>query len=130
MLFILFGWFSRWVVGGPYSCCFVDYCFQHLFNIARSILVQFLSSFFSICLVSIHVVHPYSRIDTTAAWKKLHFILLDKSDFHMIDNLLIAVHIFTSHILIFSVNEIVLLRYMNLSTDFREPPFRIEMSPF
>ena len=30
--------------------------FQDLFNIARSILVQFPSSFFSICLVSIHLV--------------------------------------------------------------------------
>ena len=41
------------------------------FNIARSILVQILSSFFSIRLISVHVVYIYSRIDTTAAWKKL-----------------------------------------------------------
>ena len=33
------------------------------------------SSFFSNRLVSIQVVHPYSSIDTTAAWKKLCFIL-------------------------------------------------------
>ena len=57
---------GRW----PYSCHFVGCCFQDLFNIACSILVQFPSSFFSIHLVSIYVVHPYSRIDTTAAWEK------------------------------------------------------------
>ena len=89
-----------WMVLGmggkcPYSCCFVGYCFQNLFNIAHSILLQFLSSFFSLRLVGIHVVHPYSRIDMTTAWKKLRFILSDKFDFHMIDNLSIAVYAFT-----------------------------------
>ena len=40
-------------VGGrwPYSRCCVGCCFQDLFNIAHSILVQFPSSFFSIHLV-------------------------------------------------------------------------------
>ena len=28
---------------------------------------------------------PYSFMDTANAWKKSHFILLDKSDFHTID---------------------------------------------
>ena len=54
-------------------------------NIALSILVQLPSSFFSICLVRIDMVHPYSSMDMTAAWKKLHFILSDRSDFHMTD---------------------------------------------
>ena len=44
----------------PYSCCFVGCCFQDLFNIARSIILQLLSSFFSMRLVSvdgcIHIV--------------------------------------------------------------------------
>ena len=52
---------GRW----PYSCCFVRCCHQDLFNIARSILVPLLSRFFFIRLVSSHVVHPYSNIDTT-----------------------------------------------------------------
>ena len=54
------------IVGGrwPYRCYFVGCCFQDLFNIARSILVQCPSSFFSIRLVSVHVLHPYSRTDT------------------------------------------------------------------
>ena len=64
------------VIGGrwPYSCCFVECCLQELFSIDHSILVQLPSSFFSIRFVSVQVVHPYSSIDTTAAWKKLCFI--------------------------------------------------------
>ena len=65
------------MMGGrqPYSWCFVGCCLQDVFNIAHSILVQLPSSFFSIRFVSVHEVHPYSSIDTTAAWKKLCFIL-------------------------------------------------------
>ena len=46
------------------------------------------------------MVHPYRRIDKTAAWKKLRFILSDWQDFHMIDNLSIAVYAFTRNIVI------------------------------
>ena len=69
----------------PYSWCLVGCCCQDLFNIAGSILVWLPSSFFSRS-VSVQVVHPYSSIDTTAAWKKLRFILLVWSDFHMIES--------------------------------------------
>ena len=62
---------SRW----PYSWCLVGCCRQDLFKIARSILVWLPSSFFSSRFVRVHVVHPYSSIDVTAAWKKMfHFI--------------------------------------------------------
>ena len=83
----------------PYSSCFVGCYLQDSFNIARSNLVQLPSSFFSMCLISVHAVHPYSSIDTTAAWKKLRFILLVRSDFHMTDRLSLAVHAFASHVL-------------------------------
>ena len=75
------------VIGGrwPYSWCLVECCCQDLFNIALNILVQWPSYFFSNRLVSVQVVHPYSSIDTTAAWKKLRFILSVRFDFHMID---------------------------------------------
>ena len=61
------------VMGGrwPYSWCLVGCCRQNLFNIAPSILAQLPCSFSSSRFVSVHVVHPYSSIDTTAAWKKL-----------------------------------------------------------
>ena len=56
---------GRW----PYSCCFVGCCLQDLFSTARSILVYLASIFFSICLLSVHVVPPYSSIGTTVAGK-------------------------------------------------------------
>ena len=118
---------GRWL----YNCYFVGCCFQDLFSIACSILAQFPSSFFSILFVSIHMVNPYNRIDSTAVRRKILFILSDKSDFHMIDDLSIVVHTFASHILrLFSVDETLLPGYVNLSTSFREPPFSVEMSPF
>ena len=84
-------------------------CFQDLSNIACSILVQFPSNFFSItksasmrCICIVEVIQ-------TAAWKKLHFILSDRSDFYMIDKLSIAVHAFVRCILMaFSVDETLL----------------------
>ena len=75
-------------------------------------------------------MHPYSSIDTTAAWKKLRFILSVRSDFHVIDSLLIAVDAFVSHeSMSFSVDETLLPRSVNLSTSFREVPSSVEMSP-
>ena len=80
--------------------------------------------------MSVQEVHPYSSIDTTAAWKKLRFILSVRSDFHMIDSLSIAVHAFVSRVsMSFSVDEILLPRLVNLSTSFREVPSSVEMSP-
>ena len=72
------------------------------------------------------MVHPYSRIS-----QALRFILSDRFDFHVIDNQSIAVNAFASRILMpFSAGEILLSRYVNLSTNFREPLFRVEMSPY
>ena len=88
------------VMGGkwPYSWCLVGCYRQDLFNIALNNLVEWPSSFFFSRLVSVQVVHPYSSIDTTAAWKKLRFILSVRSDFHMIESLSIAVQAFVSRV--------------------------------
>ena len=94
----------------PYSGCFLKCCIQDLFNTARGILVSLPSSFSSIHLVSVHVVHPYSSIYTTAAWKKLRFILSFRSDFHMTSSLSIVVHAFASRVLSLSVDETLLPR--------------------
>ena len=59
------------------------------------------------------MVHPYRRIDNT-----------DWQDFHMIDNLSIAVYAFARYILIsLSLDK-------NSSPSYREPQFRVEMSHF
>ena len=62
LIWMVFEIGGRW----PYSCSFVRCCFQDLFNIALNILVQLLSSFFSINLVSVQEVHPYSNQQTLA----------------------------------------------------------------
>ena len=95
---------------GPYNCCFMKSYFQDLLNTACNILLRLPSTLFHICFISIHVVHPYSRIDTTAIWKKSGFVLSD-----WLDNQSIAVLTFARHILMsFSVDETLLLRYLNL----------------
>ena len=75
LTWIVFVMGGRW----PYSWCLVRCCHQDFFDIPRSFLVQLPSSFFFIRFISIQVVHPYSSIDTTAAWKKLRFILSVRS---------------------------------------------------
>ena len=60
----------------PYSCSFVGCCFQDLINVTRSIFVHFLSSFSSIRLDSVPVVHPNSRINTTDTSKKMRFFFI------------------------------------------------------
>ena len=73
-------------------------------------------AFSLLCFVSIQVVHPYSSIDMATVWKKSHFILSERSDFHM----LIAVHTFAMCLLTpFSVAEILLSRYVNCSTNLK-----------
>ena len=70
--------------------------------------------------VSSHEVHLYISIDTATTWNKSHFILLDRPDFHMI-----TWHILTS----LSIDERLLLKYINLSTNFRGLPLRVELTP-
>ena len=83
---------------------------------------------FSWCFVSIHEVHSYSSIDTATTWKKSCFILSDRSDFYIINNLLIAAHAFARSMLAsLSADEILLSRYVNSSTDFSDLLLIIEM---
>ena len=48
----------------------------------------------------------------------------------MIDKLLIAVHASARHVLVsLSVDEILLLRYVNLRNNFRGLPLKVEVAP-
>ena len=66
----------------------------------------------------------------TTAWKKLRFILSDRSDFLMTDSLSRADYPFASRVLMsFSVDEMLLPWSVNMSTSFWETPFNIDMPP-
>ena len=116
---IVFGIGGRW----PYSwrrvgCCRHGIKIDLALNNPQKLICQKnkkqknkQKKFFSNRLVSVQVVHPYSSIDTTAAWKKLRFILSVRFDFHMIESLSIAVHAFVSRVsMSFSVDETLLPR--------------------
>ena len=120
------------VMGGrqPYNCYFVGCCHEGLVQYSSQHSCVIAVKPFLLHLVSVRVVHPYSSINTTAAWKNLSFILSVRFDFHMTDSLLIAVHAFVSRVLMsFSVDEMLLPRQVNQSTSFKGPPFSLEMSP-
>ena len=93
-----------------YSCCFVEYLYQDWFKTACCKIVKLPSK----------------------VWKLSRFISSERSDFHMINNLSIAVYtesdvnirLGKSRMLTsLSVNEILLSRYLNWSAYFRKEPF-------
>ena len=102
-----------------YSCRF-EGCCSGIFSVQLlAFLFSFRLAFFSIRLVSVYVVYPFSSIDTTAAWKNcILFYRIGKTSY-IINNILIAVHTFARRILpSFLVDETFLQRYMNLSINF------------
>ena len=118
---------GRW----PYNYCFVGSCFQELFKTALSIFLESPPTIFSIRFVSVHVVHPYSSMDTATTRKKSRFILLDWSNFCMINSVSIEFHAFDRcSMTSFSVDEILLSRYVNWSTNYDGLSLRVEMAPF
>ena len=73
----------------------------------------------------------YTVVFTATAWKKFHFISSESSNFRMIDSLLTAVHTFTRWVLTsLSVDEILLLSSVNLSTNFRSLLLKVKMTCF
>ena len=67
--------------------------------------------FFSGRFVRVHGVQSYSNTYMATAWKKSRFIWSERSDFHIVDNLSMAVHALLILMLTFlSVDEILLQR--------------------
>ena len=120
MLFVLFGYLLRKEVSGRTAV--VSWIVAYWISSKQHVAFLYSShlAFFSLRFLSIRVVHPYSSTNTVTYCKKLRFILSDWLDFHMTDNLSIDVHSFSWHILTsLSVDEILLPRYVNMSTNFR-----------
>ena len=69
--------------------------------------------FYSMHFIRVQVVQLYSSTETVTVWKNYFFISPERSEFHKI--MLLLIRVLTS----LSVDEILLLRYPNRSTNFR-----------
>ena len=108
---------SKW----PYSGSFVWCCFQDSFKSARSSYLAFSPCILFESSWCIHMV-----VLTQTRFGRNCFIL---PDFHMIDNLLIAIYAFTMPMLRpLSVNKILLPMYVNESTDFKGLALKVEIA--
>ena len=66
----------------------------------------------------------FRSTDTATTSKNYRFILSERLDFHMVDNLPVPSHAFPMRMLTsLSVDKILLLRYINYSNNFRGLPF-------
>ena len=73
-------------------------------------------------------MQPYYSADTVTAWKNFGFILSERSDFDIVDNLSITVHDFPMRKLTsFSVDDILFWRFLEWSSHSRRMPFNMEM---
>ena len=126
-ILIVFEKGGRW----PYSCSFVECCFQDLFSMIRCNLEQFYSIFFSIRFSLYNFSQAFSLYAYSESTWCVHIVewtrpLIEKKCvlFYRIglisiwlmttaiDNLSITVHAFACHILMIdSVDEILLPRY-------------------
>lgn len=114
----------------PYSSV-VGCCCQDLFSMAQSILQYVPPNLSSNCFVRIHVVDPYTRTDSTMALKKFLFKEPDNQDLQIIVNLSRALQASATLVLTsFSVEHMLLPRWMNCSTFFKAFSLTVFISPF
>ena len=122
ILFVLLWWFVRWKASSRTAAAFSK---QPMEFLCSSHLA------FSPCfsLAPMRCIHRAVLIQPQLE-KKSRFILSDRSDFRNINNLSIVVHTFARCILTsLSVDEILLPRYVNLTTKFRRLPLLVEVPP-
>ena len=86
---------------------FYELLFPEFFKKTCSILAQFPSSFFFILFIIVQVVHPHISTNTATAGKKSRIVLIS-----------------------LSVDEILLPRYVNWSTNVRGLPLNTGVVPF
>ena len=123
------GWFLRWEVSSNTAAT--------LWGVASRIRskqhVAFLCSFhlaFFPCALSASMWYIHRVVSTQPQLGRNTILFYQRSDFHMIDNLLITVHAFAWNMLTsLSVDEILLPRYVNLSTNFSGLLLIMEMTP-
>ena len=99
------------IIGGkwPYSFFIVGCCVLDFLKITHSILVYFLCSFFSPSASSKFIYCTKTRILTRSQLSRIPiFILSERSDFHMIDN--ISKCLFMNVLESISVDKMLLLR--------------------
>ena len=117
----------RW----PYNCCFLRCCFRKLFKTADNILVLLPSCLFFMYFLSLCVLSTCCM--DIVVWASLQFgrnlVLFYKINqlIHIIHN--IAFHVFVRLLLTsLLVDEILLLWYVNWSTNFRGLLLRVEVA--
>ena len=104
----------------PYSCCFTGFCFQDLF---KTCVVNI--KLCSIRFVIVHVVYPCNCIDTATFWKK------NPIQFYQKDQIFRWSISFARRTLIsISVDEMQLLGYVNLTTNFNGLLLKMEIVLF
>ena len=113
--FVIFGWFVRWEVSDHTAAGFVQ---NHV-----AFMYSFHLVFFFMGIVSVQQVLPYSSTDIATTWMKWNPL---SSDFYVIDNESIARCMLTS----FLVDEMLLPKCVNWSTNFRGIPLKLEIAPF
>ena len=122
-------WFLRWEAGGSTVAV--------LWRVASGICSRqhaaFLSTShpaFSLCVLLVLTWCIHMGFWTQLQRGRNPVLFYQRSDFHLIINLSIAVRVFPMHMLTWLlVDEILLLRYMNWSTNFRGLTFNKEMAP-
>ena len=83
--------FSRMEVSGPYSYCFLSAASRIYSQNSTEHFCGVLSSLFANCFVRVQVVQLYNSTDMALAWRNSYSIY-QRSDFHTVDNLSIAIH--------------------------------------
>ena len=119
-------WNEKWVAVKLLFCAVLRPGFV---KTVRGILLYCPFNLFSGRVIKIKIFLPYSSTDTARPWKNSPFAS-ERSDFHIVDNLSIVVHVLPMRRLTsLPVDETSLSRNMNWSTYFRGLSFIERMSP-